>query len=129
MAAAKGSPLQTEFDFTLPKGFIDSDGTLQRDGKMRLATAMDEIVPLRDPRVRNNQAYLTVAILTRVVTKLGNLVEVNSNVVESLFTADLAYLQDLYRRINSNGSEQLAVTCPECSHEFSVEAAAHGGGQ
>jgi hypothetical protein len=121
MAVATGVPLQTEFEFALPKGYLDQNGALQRTGRMRLATAMDEIVPLRDPRVRNNQAYLTVAILTRVITKLGDLIEVNSNVVENLFTADLAYLQDFYRRINTNGSEQLTVTCPECSHAFPVE--------
>ena len=127
MTAVKGSPVQTEFEFTLPKGYLDSNGALLREGRMRLATAMDEIVPLRDPRVRNNQAYLTVAILTRVITKLGDLVEVNSNVVENLFTVDLAYLQDFYRRINTNGSAQQTMTCPECSHEFAVEAAAPGG--
>src|SRR5215510_3522577 len=126
MAAATAAPIQTEFEFTLPKGYLDQKGALQRAGRMRLATAMDEIVPLRDPRVRNNQAYLTVAILTRVITKLGDLIEVNSNVVESLFAADLAYLQDLYRRINTNGTEQVTVTCPECSHEFPVEASAPG---
>src|SRR5215212_9777760 len=99
MAVATVVPLQTEFDFALPKGYVDAQGVLHRGGKMRLATAMDEIVPLRDPRVRNNQAYLTVAILTRVITHLGDLIEVNTNVVENLFTVDLAYLQDFYRRI------------------------------
>src|SRR5262245_24117275 len=113
---AASTPLQTEFEFVLPKGYADANGTVHREGRMRLATALDEILPLRDPRVRNNQAYLTVVILTRVITKLGDLVEVNTNTVENLFTADLAYLQDLYRRINSSGSEQLSVTCPDCGH-------------
>ena len=121
MAVATGAALQTEFEFTLPKGYLDANGTLHRAGRMRLANAMDEIVPLRDPRVKNNQAYLTVAILTRVITKLGDLVEVNSNVVESLFTADLAYLQEFYRRINASGGDELTVTCPECQHQFAVE--------
>src|SRR5262245_904756 len=119
--------LQTEFEFTLPKGYVDSKGALHREGRMRLATAMDEIVPLRDPRVRNNQAYLTVVILTRVIVKLGDLAEVNTNVVENLFTADLAYLQDFYRRINDDGTDRLTVTCPECSHAFQVEAPEPGG--
>jgi hypothetical protein len=127
MAVATGVPLQTEFEFALPKGYLDPSGTVHREGRMRLATAMDEITPLRDPRVRNNEAYLTVAILTRVITKLGDLVEVNANVVENLFTVDLAYLQDFYRRINTNGTDQQTVTCPECSHAFPVEAASPGG--
>src|SRR5688572_13901662 len=112
MAVATGVALQTEFEFTLPKGYLDSNGALHRAGKMRLANAMDEILPLRDPRVKNNSAYLTVAILTRVITSLGDLIEVNSNVVESMFTADLAHLQEFYRRINANGNDQLTVTCP-----------------
>lgn len=125
LVAAK-PPLQTEFEFTLPKGYVDSKGQLHREGRMRLATAIDEIVPLRDPRVKNNPAYLTVIILTRVMVKLGDLIEVNTNVVESLFTADLAYLQDFYRRINGDGSEPLTVTCPECNHTFPVEATGSG---
>src|SRR5262249_56011446 len=100
------------------KGSRAQKGALQRAGRMRLATAMDEIVPLRDPRVRNNQAYLTVAILTRVITKLGDLIEVDSNVVENLFTADLAYLQDLYRRINTDATQPLTVPRPRRTHPF-----------
>jgi hypothetical protein len=126
-APEKRPALQTEFEFMLPKGYIDSDGTVHRQGIMRLATAMDEIVPLRDPRVKNNQAYLTIIILSRVITKLGDLVEVNTDVVENLFTGDLAYLQDFYRRINSDGTDQLTVTCPQCNHTFQVEAGEPGG--
>ncbi len=126
-AAQNSSPLKTEFEFTLPKGYIDGDGTLHREGMMRLATAMDEIIPLRDPRVKNNQAYLTIIILSRVITKLGDLNEITTNVVENLFTGDLAYLQDLYRRINSDGTEQITVTCPECSNTFQVEGIEQGG--
>ncbi|MHB9032853.1 MAG: phage tail assembly protein [Anaerolineae bacterium] len=119
--------LQTEFEFTLPKGYVDSEGVLHRTGIMRLATAMDEIAPLRDPQVRNNQAYLTIAILARVVTKLGSLTNINTDVFENLFTADLAYLQDFYRQINSDGNNQLSVTCPECGHKFIVETDLVGG--
>ncbi len=112
--------LQTEYPFTLPKGYLDPEGTLHREGVMRLATAMDEIVPMRDARAKSNQAYLTVLILARVVTKLGSLPEITTDVVENLFAADLAYLQDLYRQINGDGSNALTVTCPECSHTFQV---------
>ncbi len=119
-------PLQTEFEFTLPKGYVDSDGRLHRQGRMRLANAMDEIAPLRDPRVKSNQAYLTVVIFARVITRLGDLGEVNTNVVENLFTADLAYLQDLYRQINSDGHTQITVSCPNCNHTFQVEPSEPG---
>jgi len=63
--------LRTEFPFTLPKGYVDGDGTLHRHGVMRLATARDEIAPLRDSRVQENEAYLTVILLSRVITELG----------------------------------------------------------
>jgi hypothetical protein len=91
---------QTEFEFTLPKGYLDSDGNLHRVGVMRLSRAMDEIVPMRDPRVRANPAYATVIILSRVITRLGALEEVNPAVVEGFFACDLSYLQQFYRRIN-----------------------------
>src|SRR5512139_3657098 len=120
MPAETAPKLQTEFDFTLPLGYVDGDGNVHREGRMRLATAMDEIAPLRDPRVKGNQAYLTVAILSRVITKLGNVQFINTDVVEGLFTADLAYLQDFYRRLNTSGSSQITITCPECSHTFQV---------
>ncbi|WJW67431.1 phage tail assembly protein [Candidatus Chlorohelix allophototropha] len=110
--------LQTEFDFELPKGFIDTTGTLHRKGKMRLATAMDEIIPLRDPRVRNNQAYLSIILLSKVVTRLGTLEtsDINTGVMERLFSADLAYLQALYNRINSPTYD--GKTCPTCNRPY-----------
>ena len=92
--------MQTEFEFTLPKGYLDSEGNLHRKGIMRLSTAMDEITPLRDPRVKSNPAYATVIILSRVITKLGALEEVSPYVVERFFARDLSYLQDFYRQIN-----------------------------
>jgi hypothetical protein len=119
--------LQQEFEFTLPKGYVDENGSVHRTGTMRLSTAMDEIAPLRDMRVKSNQAYLTVAILARVITKLGELSEINTTVIEKLFTADLAYLQDFYRRINSEGANELSITCPNCSHTFQVELTPSGG--
>jgi hypothetical protein len=90
----------TEIDFSLPKGYLDPDGVLHTDGVMRLATAADEILPLKDPRVQSNPAYLTVIVLARVITRLGSLRDVNTKVVEGLFTADLNFLQKLYERLN-----------------------------
>jgi hypothetical protein len=100
--------LQTEFEFTLPKGYVSSDGTIHRKGRMRLATAMDEIAPLRDPRVRANQAYLVIILLARVITQLGSVDVIDTGVVENLFSSDLAYLQDFYRQINEPPSEEEA---------------------
>jgi hypothetical protein len=106
--------LQTEFEFTLPKGFVDNYGNLHRKGVMRLATAMDEIAPLRDPRVKANQAYLTIIILASVITKLGTLTEndMNTGVIERLYSSDLAYLQALYNRINSPNIAAEGAICP-----------------
>lgn len=102
----KTTGLQTEFEFVLPKGYVSSDGTLHRKGTMRLATALDEIAPLRDPRVKNNQAYLVIILLARVITKLGSIESIDTGVVENLFTADLQYLQDFYRKINEAPEEE-----------------------
>ena len=115
--------LQTEYAFVLPRGFVDGSGTVHRDGVMRLATARDEITPQRDPRVRENESYLTVLLLSRVVTKLGALTQVHTGVIEGLFASDLAFLQDLYRRINQEGHTAASVTCPSCSHSFTVDVA------
>jgi hypothetical protein len=117
--------LRTEFPFVLPRGYVDEQGVVHRDGVMRLATARDEINPVRDPRVRENEAYLTVILLSRVITRLGTLPAVNPGIVEGMFASDLAFLQDLYRRVNQEGTSQAAVVCPACKHEFTVEI---GGG-
>ena len=113
--------LQTEYEFSLPKGFIDFEGNLHRGGVMRLATAMDEITPMKDPRVRNNDAYLSILILSRVITKLGEVKSISTGTMESLFTSDLAYLQEFYRSINEGGSSIGRVACPSCKSEFDVE--------
>jgi hypothetical protein len=110
--------LQTEFDFTLPRGYVDRSGTLHRKGRMRLATAADEIIPLRDPRVRQNQAYHTIILLTRVITQLGTLPAIDTGVIEGLFTADLAFLQELYRQKNELIVEEGHVRCPACGEQF-----------
>jgi hypothetical protein len=119
--------LQTEFPFTLPRGYVDSEGTLHREGVMRLATAADEILPLKDPRVQGNPAYLVVIILSRVITQLGSLSDVNPRTVEGLFASDLTYLQDLYNRVNGNGSATVKTVCPKCEHPFEVEVNGVGG--
>ena len=115
--------LRTEFSFLLPRGYKDASGTVHRDGVMRLATARDELVPLRDDRVRENPAYLTVVLLGRVVTRIGTIEDVHAGIIENLFASDLAFLQDLYRRINQEGHTRAAVTCPACEHQFAVDVA------
>lgn len=119
--------LQTEYEFTLPKGYVDQDGNLHKNGIMRLATAADEIVPMKDPRVQRNPGYLTVIVLSQVVSKLGELKEVNPGVVEKLFVTDLTYLQELYRRINGDGNINFSVKCPKCGEAFEEEIIAPGG--
>ncbi|WP_433719296.1 hypothetical protein ACQP2Y_32320 [Actinoplanes sp. CA-051413] len=120
---ARPEPLRTEFAFELPRGYVDGSGTVHRSGSMRLATARDELVPLRDDRVRENPAYLTVVLLARVVTRIGPVTDVHAGIVEQLFAGDLAFLQDLYRRINSEGHTRAAVACPECGHRFAIDLA------
>lgn len=117
--------LQTEFDFELPRGLVDKRGNVHRNGRMRLATARDELLPLNDERVRHNPAYLTVILLSRVVTKLGTLEEEDITVttIENLFATDLAFLQDLYRRVNTEGTTKAEVTCPSCDTHFTVDLA------
>ena len=119
--AAPEDELRTEFPFVLPRGYVDGNGTVHRDGVMRLATARDELVPLRDDRVRENSAYLTVVLLARVITRIGSISDVHAGIVENLFAADLAFLQDLYRRVNTEGHTRASVTCPACAHRFAVD--------
>lgn len=114
-------PFQTEYEFTLPKGYVDEHGDLHRQGIMRLATAADEILPMKDPRVQSNPGYLTIILLTRVITRLGTLSAITTKVVEDLFVGDLAYLQDLYNRINGSGTDKIKIVCPKCDHAFEVE--------
>lgn len=114
--------LRTEFEFELPLGYVDSDGALHGDGVMRLATAADEILPLRDPRVRSNEAYLTVILLSRVITRLGSVERITPAVIEGLFAADLGFLQDLYNRINAPPGSVEAM-------EPATERATSGGRQ
>jgi hypothetical protein len=118
--------LQTEFPFTLPIGLVDEHGDRHQDGTMRLATAYDEIAPMKDPRVQANPGYLGVILLSRVVTRLGDVNPINPRVIEGLFAADFAFLQDLYARVNINGHSRVAVSCPHCDKAFEVETATPG---
>ncbi len=121
--------LQTEFEFTLPLGYVDAEGTLHREGVMRLATAGDEILPLKDPRVQANPAYLSVILLSRVITRLGALDgdRINPKTIEGLHARDLKELLDFYAKINGDGTPAYDVTCPACGHEFGVEPEAPEG--
>ena len=123
LTTERPQPLRTEFAFELPRGYVDGAGTVHRSGVMRLATGRDELVPLRDDRVRENPAYLSVVLLARVVTRIGTVDDVHAGIIESLFATDVAFLQDLYRRVNQEGHTRAGVTCPSCQHAFAVDVA------
>ncbi len=121
--------VQTEFDFELPHGYVDPEtGAVHKVGTMRLATAADEILPMRDPRVQQNPAYLTVILLSRVITRLGSAGNVSPRTIENLFAADFAHLQEMYNRVNQHGANSVAAKCPGCGHAFEVEVDAPGEG-
>src|ERR1700733_2736014 len=124
-----GSGVLTEYPFVLPRGYVDEYGKLHREGVMRLATARDEITTQSDARVRQNPAYLTVLLLARTVTRLGSVSPVDEFVIENLFASDLAFLRDLYRRVNQEGHTEADVTCPACGHEFAVDVAGDAPGE
>ncbi len=113
--------LQTEFDFLLPKGYLDGAGQLHQDGRLRLATALDESEAARDPRAQANEAYVPVILLSRVITRLGSLPAVTPQVIERLFASDLAYLEDLYLRLNSYEIALVEAVCPHCSTQFQLQ--------
>ncbi|MGW9250170.1 MULTISPECIES: hypothetical protein [unclassified Streptomyces] len=113
--------LQTEFAFELPRGYVDDEGQVHRDGTMRLATARDELKPQIDLRVKENPAYLSVVLLAQVITRLGPISDVHTGIVERMYATDVAFLQDFYRRINSEGHTHAAVTCPLCHGSFEVD--------
>lgn len=119
--------IRTEVEFTLPLGYLDADGCLHREGTMRLATAADEILPLKDPRVQQNPAYLVIILLSRVITRLGTVSQITPKVIENLFAADLARLQSLYNELNRLDGGPV-VACPNCSHTFQPEAEPALGG-
>ena len=121
MSAVGPTTLRTEYAFTLPQGFVDDQGALHRDGTMRLATARDEIEPMRDVAVRQNEAYLTVLLLARTVTRIGEFTEISPELIEGLFASDFDHLQRLYERINSDGEAVGVVACPACAQQFEVD--------
>lgn len=110
--------LQTMYPFRLPRGYVDGEGTLHREGQMRLATAGDELSALRDPRVKADESYMNPLILSKVITMLGTLKEVTPEVIEGLFVADMEFLQDMYDTINKTDKPQIQVTCPHCGKQF-----------
>ncbi len=119
----ESTPLRTEFDFELPRGYVDGERVVHRHGTMRLATARYELLPLYDGRVQENPAFTTVVLLSRVITSLGTITAITSNMIENMFASDVAFLQDFYRRINAEGHTRAAVTCPDCSHRFTIDLA------
>jgi hypothetical protein len=119
--------LKTEFEFELPMGYVDREGTLHKKGTMRLATAMDEITILSDMRVQQNEAYIVIVLLARVITGLGSLSTINTNVIENLFAADLTYLQEFYRQINESGHTRREYSCPHCEETFELDLSTLGG--
>jgi hypothetical protein len=113
---------KTQYSFRLPRGYVDEEGNLHRDGVMRLATARDEILPLQDYRVQSNRAYLVIVLLSRVINKLGEHTHITVDMIENLFSTDLAYLQEFYRKINEEGGvPKHHLTCPKCQHEMDVD--------
>ncbi|MFE3518258.1 hypothetical protein [Streptomyces sp. NPDC059166] len=119
--AGQGHGLRTEFEFELPRGYVDEAGTVHRYGAMRLATARDELRPQIDLRVKENPAYLSVVLLSQVITRIGDITDVHAGVVERMYATDVAFLQDFYRRVNSEGHTRAAVTCPHCEGGFEVD--------
>jgi hypothetical protein len=113
--------MQTEITFTLPLGYVDEQGDKHRQGAMRLATARDEIEPLRDPNVRTNGAYLSVLLLARTVTRIGAVTDITPALMEGLFAADFDHLQRIYERVNSDGEAVGVVGCPHCARRFEVD--------
>lgn len=113
--------MRTEVGFTLPVGLADDSGELHREGTMRLATARDEIEPMRDPEVRRNEAYLSVLLLARTVVRIGGFASITPELIESLYAVDFDHLQRLYERVNTDGEAVGVVSCPECAHDFEVD--------
>ncbi|MCC5635356.1 phage tail assembly protein [Nostoc sp. CHAB 5844] len=118
--------IHTEFDFILPRGLLDAEGNLHRQGVMRLATAKDEIIVQKNRAAQENAAYAAIVMLSQVITRLGNLTEITPNLLENLFSRDLVYLREFYNRINHQGDAYVPVQCPQCHTNFQVELALAG---
>lgn len=115
-----------ELEFVLPRGYRDGEGKIHKHGAMRLATALDEIEPLQDPRVLANEAYVVILLLSRVVTKLGSLAAINPQIIEGLYASDLAYLQEIYQRLNASEDLVVGAVCPNCSTQFQLQVSPLG---
>jgi hypothetical protein len=126
VTAAVQSGLRTEYPFVLPRGYVDEDGRVHREGALRLATAKDELNAQAEPLVRQQPTYLSIYLIMRTVTQLGSLPVIDRFVIEHLFASDLAFLQDLYRRVNQLGHAEAEVACPECAHRFVVDVSGSG---
>lgn len=120
--------LQTVYPFRLPRGYVDGEGTLHREGRMRLATAGDELSALRDPRVKADQSYMATMVLSKVITLLGTLGEVTPEIIEGMFISDVEYLQNMYETINKVEQPQIEVTCPHCGRKFTDTINFQGAG-
>ncbi|BBM87992.1 phage tail assembly protein [Candidatus Uabimicrobium amorphum] len=118
--------IATQFEFSLPMGYVDSQGVVHKNGIMRLATAADEIFPTKDAKVKSNPSYLPIALLSRVIVRLGSIEEINTDIIENLFTKDFAYLQDLYNRLNEHGEDAFRTKCPNCNARIKVEVPSLG---
>jgi len=118
--------MQTEFDFLLPRGYIDRDGTVHRNGRMRLALAIDEVDVANDPRVETNPAYVPILLLSRVITQLGSVTAVTPQIIEHMFASDLVYLQELYLRLNSGEKLTVGAVCPTCQAAFTLQVSPLG---
>ncbi len=119
--------LQTEYEFTLPKGYVDSEGTVHKTGVMRLATAADEIIPQKDPKVQQNRAYMVIILLSRVIVKLGKMNKITPSIIENVFATDLEFLQGFYQQINGTGKTIVKAKCPKCAHVHEMEPYPLGG--
>lgn len=113
---------RTQYEFDLPKGYIDQNGELPRHGMMRLATAKDELDAMRDPKAKANPQYVSIIMLSKVIVQLGALDHVSPEIIESLFVSDLNFLQNLYTTINENEDPVIQVTCPHCGKTFTEHA-------
>lgn len=118
--------MQTMFEFTLPRGYLDGNGRLHQNGRMRLATALDEVETMQDPRVQANPAYIPILLLSRVVVQVGEFTAVTPHIIGNLFTADLTYLQDLYLRLNSSQPIHMGTVCPHCQTQYQLQVAPLG---
>ena len=110
-----------EYEFYLPIGYEDDRGVFHRRGKMRLATALDEIEINNSPQSKLKTRYRDCLLFSRVLESLGTLTEITPEVIENLYEADFIYLQMLYNKLNSDYNEHVITKCPHCGHVNSTD--------